>query len=93
MAITKNIVDMMNGSIEVKSKKDIGTEVILLLTFRIQESEKKPIIIPELNGMGALVVDDDFNTCDSVSSMLQQFGMRAEWTLSGKKLFFAAASQ
>lgn len=93
MAITKNIVDMMNGSIEVKSKKDIGTEVILLLTFRIQEREKKPIIIPELNGMRALVVDDDFNTCDSVSSMLQQFGMRAEWTLSGKKLFFAAASQ
>jgi len=85
MAITKNIVDMMNGSIEVKSKKDIGTEIILLLTFRIQESEKKPIIIPELDGMRALVVDDDFNTCDSVSSMLQQFGMRAEWTLSGKE--------
>ncbi|MDE5825790.1 MAG: response regulator, partial [Lachnospiraceae bacterium] len=33
----------------------------------------------------ALVVDDDFNTCDSVSYMLQQIGMRAEWTLSGKE--------
>ncbi len=31
------------------------------------------------------MVDDDFNTCDSVSYMLQQFGMRAEWTLSGKE--------
>ena len=31
------------------------------------------------------MVDDDFNTCDSVSSMLQQIGMRAEWTLSGKE--------
>ena len=32
-----------------------------------------------------MVVDDDFNTCDSVSSMLQQIGLRAEWTLSGKE--------
>ena len=31
------------------------------------------------------MVDDDFNTCDSVSCMLQQIGMRAEWTLSGKE--------
>ena len=31
------------------------------------------------------MVDDDFNTCDSVTYMLQQFGMRAEWTLSGKE--------
>ncbi len=33
----------------------------------------------------ALVVDDDFNTCDSVTYMLSQIGMRAEWTLSGKE--------
>ena len=39
----------------------------------------------ELKDCRALVVDDDFNSCDSVSYMLGQLGMRAEWTLSGKE--------
>ena len=41
--------------------------------------------LPEVIIFLALVVDDDFNTCDSVTSMLQQIGLRAEWTLSGKE--------
>ncbi|NBJ93466.1 hybrid sensor histidine kinase/response regulator [Parablautia muri] len=85
MAITKNIVDMMNGTINVKSEQGIGTEFILCLTFRLYSGTKEPLIIPELKDCRALVVDDDFNTCDSVTYMLQQIGMRAEWTLSGKE--------
>ena len=85
MAITKNIVDMMNGSISIKSKKGVGTECVVSLTFRLNEDEKMPKDLPELKGFRALVVDDDFNTCDSISTMLQQMGMRAEWTLSGKE--------
>ncbi|MCI8633920.1 MAG: response regulator [Lachnospiraceae bacterium] len=85
MAITKNIIDMMNGSIEIKSKQGFGTECIVSLTFRLHGGEKEPRIIPELKGLRALVVDDDFNTCDSVSWMLHQIGLRAEWTLSGKE--------
>ena len=86
MAITKNIVDMMNGSIEVKSKQGTGTEVTVSFTFRLHaEAVKEPQDIPELRNCRALVVDDDFNTCDSVSYMLGQMGMRAEWTLSGKE--------
>ncbi len=85
MAITKNIVDMMNGSIEVKSEQGTGTEVIVSFTFRLHDGEKEPQDIPELKNCRALVVDDDFNTCDSVSYMLGQIGMRAEWTLSGKE--------
>ena len=85
MAITKNIVDMMNGSIQVKSKQGVGTEITVNLTFRLCTESKEPQTIPELKGCRALVVDDDFNTCDSVSCMLQQIGMRAEWTLSGKE--------
>ncbi len=49
----------------------------------MQEKEQQDI--PELKNCRALVVDDDFNTCDSVSYMLGQIGMRAEWTLSGKE--------
>lgn len=85
MAITKNIVDMMNGTIEVKSEQDVGTEVIVSFTFRIHSGSKEPQDIPRLKNCRALVVDDDFNTCDSVSYMLGQIGMRAEWTLLGKE--------
>ena len=85
MAITKNIIDMMNGSIEVKSEQGNGTEFIVSLTFRLNEVKKEAKDIPELKNCRALVVDEDFNTCDSVSYMLQQIGMRAEWTLSGRE--------
>lgn len=85
MAITKNIIDMMNGSISVKSKLNVGTEITVFLTFRLHDGPKEPQDIPEFRNCRALVVDDDFNTCDSVSYMLGQVGMRAEWTLSGKE--------
>ena len=85
MAITKNIVDMMNGTISVKSEQGVGTEFTVLFTFRLNAEEKEAQEIPELKNCRALVVDDDFNTCDSVSYMLGQLGMRAEWTLSGKE--------
>ena len=85
MAITKNIVDMMNGSIEIRSEQGAGTEVEVSFTFRLNVENKEPLTIPELKNCRALVVDDDFNTCDSVSYMLSQIGMRAEWTLSGKE--------
>lgn len=85
MAITKNIVDMMNGSIEVKSEQGVGSTFVVAFTFRTQAEEKEATTIPELKNCRALVVDDDFNTCDSVSYMLGQIGLRAEWTLSGKE--------
>ncbi|MCM1023409.1 MAG: response regulator [Prevotella sp.] len=85
MAITKNIVDMMNGDIRIESKQNVGTECTVSFTFRLDPKSKEPIAIPEFSNCRALVVDDDFNTCDSVSYMLQQIGMRAEWTMSGKE--------
>lgn len=85
MAITKNIVDMMNGSISVTSEPDVGTEFTVSFAFRLHEEKREPILLPELKDCKALVVDDDFNTCDSVSYMLGQLGIQAEWTLSGKE--------
>ncbi len=85
MAITKNIVDMMNGTISVQSEQGVGTEFTVSFTFRLNSNIKEPLVIPELRHCKALVVDDDFDTCDSVSYMLGQLGMRAEWTLSGKE--------
>ena len=85
MAITKNIVDMMNGTIKVKSEQGVGTEFTVSFIFRLYSGAKEVQEIQELKNCRALVVDDDFNTCDSVSYMLGQLGMRAEWTLSGKE--------
>ncbi len=85
MAITKNIVDMMNGTIEVRSEQGRGSEFFVSFTFKLYAEAKIPQIITELQGCRALIVDDDYNTCDSVSYMMGQLGMRAEWTLSGKE--------
>lgn len=85
MAITKNIVDMMGGSIHVESEQGKGSEFTLSITFRLNTERKEIQEIPELKNVRALVVDDDFNTCDSVSYMLGQIGLRGEWTLSGKE--------
>ncbi len=85
MAITKNIVDMMGGTIEVQTAQGKGSEFIICLPMRTQDEHRPVEKITELEGLKALVVDDDFNTCDSVTKMLVKVGMRAEWTLSGKE--------
>ena len=90
MAITKNIVNMMGGTIEVQSEQGKGTEFIVRLPLRIQSEHQRIEKIVELEGLKALVVDDDFNTCDSVTKMLVRVGMRSEWTLSGKEAVLRA---
>ena len=90
MAITKNIVDMMGGTIEVQTAQGKGTEFIVCVPMRAQTEQRPVEKITELEGLKALVVDDDFNTCDSVTKMLVKVGMRAEWTLSGKEAVLRA---
>ena len=90
MAITKNIVDMMGGTIEVQTAQGKGSEFIICLPMRAQAEHRPVEKITELEGLKALVVDDDFNTCDSVTKMLVKVGMRAEWTLSGKEAVLRA---
>ena len=90
MAITKNIVDMMGGTIKVQTAQGKGSEFIVRVPLRVQAEHRPVEKITELEGLKALVVDDDFNTCDSVTKMLVKVGMRAEWTLSGKEAVLRA---
>ena len=83
MAITKNIVDMMGGTIEVQTEQGKGTEFIIRLPLRIQPENHRIEKIAELEGLKALVVDDDFNTCDSVTKMLVK--VRSEERRVGKE--------
>ncbi len=85
MAITKNIIEMMNGTIEVESAPDQGTCFTVTLTLKIQDVESDVAEVKSLAGLRALVVDDDFHVCDSVDKMLRKIGMRPEWTTSGRE--------
>ena len=85
MAITKNIVDMMGGKISVDSEIGKGSTFHVELQFKTCSGSVRQEVIPELNGLRALVADDDFNTCSSVTKMLSTIGMRPDWTTSGKE--------
>ena len=80
MAITKNLVDMMGGSISVESEPGKGSEFTVSLRFPISGEQAVPQRIPQLEGLRALVADDDTDTCLNVSKMI---GMRPDWTTSG----------
>ncbi len=85
MAITKNIVDMMGGTVSVDSEVGKGTTFTVSLQFKTCSGPVRQETIPELQGLRALVADDDFNTCSSVTKMLADIGMRPDWTTSGKE--------
>ncbi len=85
MAITKNIVDMMGGTISVKSEVGKGSTFTVNFELRISSKRRDMGPIKELEGFRGLVVDDDMVCCQSVSKMLRQIGMRAEWAPSGRE--------
>jgi len=85
MAITKNIVDMMGGTISVASEEGKGSTFTVALQLRTCSGPVGQEVVPQLKGLRALVADDDFNTCSSVTQMLSIIGMRPDWTTSGKE--------
>ena len=85
MSITKNIVDLMGGTIAIESAPGKGSEFIVDLCFALSGQKVEPKQIPQLEGLRALVADDDTDTCLSVSTMLSKIGMRPEWTISGRE--------
>ena len=85
MSIAKNIVDMMGGTIAIESEPGKGSEFIVDLCFALSGQRVEPKQLPQLEGLRALVADDDTDTCLSVSTMLSKIGMRPEWTISGRE--------
>ena len=85
MAISKNIVDMMGGTISVESEEGKGTEYTVSIPFKVLGNSAKYEVVPQLQGVRVLVADDDSNTAISVSRMVQEIGMRSEWRFSGKE--------
>jgi len=81
MAITKNIVNMMDGDIQVESYLGLGTKFIVTIYLKLQQTEK--LSYEHFKGLDILVVDDDKTTCESISLLLKELGMDSEWVTSG----------
>ena len=90
MTIAKNIIDMMGGVITVNSTEGKGSEFVVELPCKISSTSAKYEPLPELQGLRALVADDDTDTCLSVCSMLREIGMRPDWTNYGKEAVIRA---
>ncbi len=90
MAITKNIVDMMGGTIEVQSSVGEGSEFIVSIEARICGTPMRFEPLPQLQGVRALVADDDTDTCLSLCSMLREAGLRPDWTNYGREAVIRA---
>lgn len=83
MPITKNIVEMMNGNISVKSKKGVGSEFIVNVTLRNSERVHSTKI--SAKDLKVLVIDDDPIACEHAKLILDDLGIAADITLSGKQ--------
>ena len=92
MTITKHIVDMMGGTIAVRSRKGEGSEFQVELRMRLQDGEKSAVQVEELTGLRVMVVDDSADRCDSVCSMLGLLGMRVERAFTPKEAIARAGS-
>ena len=81
MAITKFIVDAMNGNIEVHSALGKGTTFDVYLDLEIANVLVEEMILPNWN---MLVVDDDKMSCLTTVESLDKIGIHAEWVLDGE---------
>ena len=85
MAITKHLVDLMHGSIRLVTEKGKGSEFLLNFRFPVPAEADNEGCTPEITAYHVLVVDDDYNSCDAITGMLNNLGAQTEWTISGKE--------
>ena len=83
MAIARNIVNLMNGEIQVESAPNKGTKITVTVYLKLQENEKEQE--KEWVDLPVLVVDDDKTCCESTVATLREIGIAGEWVLTGKE--------
>ena len=82
MAITKYIVDEMQGTITVESQRDKGSCFHVTLDLETAPDPDGEMLLPAWD---ILVVDDDKQLCSSAADALKELGMAVEWALSGEQ--------
>ena len=82
LSIAKNLTELMDGKISVSSKLGEGSTFTVELPFGIPESH---IVFPanSFNNLNAIIVDDDLDTCQYTSSILDRIGLRHSYVTSG----------
>ena len=83
MAITKNIVDLMNGDIMVESNVGKGSVFTVTLPLKLQDAPKEKVP-EEWIGVHSLIVDDDLTTCENASELLESMGFRVQFVTEGR---------
>ncbi len=81
MAITKHIVDAMDGRITVESELNKGSRFQVILDLEKAEPSEVDMILPAWK---MLVVDDDETLCRTAVDALDSIGIQADWTMSGE---------
>ncbi len=81
MAITKYIVDAMEGTIEIHSEIGKGTEFHVVLDLERAEVQEEDMVLPNWN---MLLVDDDQVLCEATVQSLKSIGVNAQWALDGE---------
>ena len=87
MAITKNFIELMNGTISVESEKHKGTTFTVTVTL-IDCDRKSTEIEDNMlhpHEMCVLVIDDDPIACENAQLVLGQVGVNCEKALSGEE--------
>ncbi|MBR6880253.1 MAG: response regulator [Clostridiales bacterium] len=84
MAITKNIVDIMNGSISVESEKGVGTVFTVIVTLNNCDQESVDDLFINPNDMRVLVVDDEEIAAEHARIVLDEAGIKADTCLDGR---------
>jgi len=84
LAITKNLINLMGGTIHLRSIVGVGSEFTIELPIVEDDSVLiQPKLIYNFEKLHTLVVDDDVLVCEQTQSVLNDIGMAGEWVASG----------
>lgn len=84
MTITKNLINIMGGSISVKSEPGKGSTFTVELSFRMEEQEEDREFWRRHNIRHILVVDDEEDICKNIKEVMKETGVEVSYTTDGK---------
>lgn len=84
MAITKNLVELMGGTIEVESQRDKGTTFRVDLELRVKEQDVDPDFWKKHGVTKMLIVDDEEEICIGIQNVMADTGVQISYALGGQ---------